>query len=115
MALLMSRTIGPQIAIRPLATEIRSSRLLWLCRVREMPCIGDTLVLRLIARIGAVRRFHSKRTLIEYAGIDAPPYQSGKFRASIRRGCYGKVTELYHGLSATECAEISNTSSEAAK
>lgn len=44
--------------------------------VREMPCIGDTLAPRLIAEIGDVRRFHSKRALIAYAGIDAPPYQS---------------------------------------
>ena len=36
--------------------------------VREMPCIGDTLAPRLIA----------------YAGIDAPPYQSGKFCANNR-------------------------------
>ena len=49
--------------------------------VREMPCIGDTLAPRLIAEIGDVRRFHSKRALIAYAGIDAPPYQSGKFRS----------------------------------
>ena len=42
--------------------------------VREMPCIGDTLAPRLIAEIGDVRRFHSKRALIAYAGIDAPPY-----------------------------------------
>lgn len=52
--------------------------------VREMPCIGDTLAPRLIAEIGDVRRFHSKRALIAYAGIDAPPYQSGKFSANNR-------------------------------
>ena len=52
--------------------------------VREMPCIGDTVAPRLIAEIGDVRRFHSKRALIAYAGIDAPPYQSGKFCANNR-------------------------------
>lgn len=52
--------------------------------VREMPCIGDTLAPRLIAEIGDVRRFHIKRALIAYAGIDAPPYQSGKFCANNR-------------------------------
>ena len=36
------------------------------------------------AEIGDVRRFHSKRALIAYAGIDAPPYQSGKFCANNR-------------------------------
>ena len=52
--------------------------------VREMPCIGDTLAPHLIAEIGDVRRFHNKRALIAYAGIDAPPYQSGKFCANNR-------------------------------
>lgn len=52
--------------------------------VREMPCIGDTLAPRIIAEIGDVRRFHNKHSLIAYAGIDAPPYQSGNFNATER-------------------------------
>ena len=52
--------------------------------VREMPCIGDTLAPRIIAEIGDVRRFHNKYSLIAYAGIDAPPYQSGTFNATER-------------------------------
>lgn len=52
--------------------------------VRNMPCIGDTLAPRIIAEIGDVRRFYNKHSLIAYAGIDAPPYQSGKFNASER-------------------------------
>ena len=52
--------------------------------VREMPCIGDTLAPRIIAEIGDVRRFRSKHSLIAYAGIDAPPYQSGTFNATER-------------------------------
>jgi len=52
--------------------------------VREMPCIGDTLAPRIIAEIGDVRRFHNKHSLIAYAGIDAPPYQSGTFNATER-------------------------------
>lgn len=52
--------------------------------VREMRCIGDTLAPRIIAEIGDIRRFHSKRAVIAYAGIDAPPYQSGKFNANDR-------------------------------
>jgi transposase len=52
--------------------------------VREMPCIGDTLAPRIIAKIGDVRRFKNKHSLIAYAGIDAPPYQSGNFNASER-------------------------------
>lgn len=52
--------------------------------VRNMPCIGDTLAPRIIAEIGDVRRFNNKHSLIAYAGIDAPPYQSGKFTATER-------------------------------
>lgn len=52
--------------------------------VREMPCIGDTLAPRIIAEIGDVRRFRNKHSLIAYAGIDAPPYQSGAFNATER-------------------------------
>lgn len=52
--------------------------------IREMPCIGDTLAPRIIAEIGDVRRFKNKHSLIAYAGIDAPPYQSGAFNATER-------------------------------
>ena len=52
--------------------------------VREMPCIGDTLAPRIIAEIGDVRRFRSKHSLIAYAGIDAPPYQSCTLNATER-------------------------------
>ena len=52
--------------------------------IRELPCIGDTLAPRIIAEIGDVRRFKNKRSLIAYAGIDAPPYQSGAFNATER-------------------------------
>ena len=46
--------------------------------VREMPCIGDTLAPRLIAEIGDVRRFSSKKSLIAFAGIEPQPNDSGK-------------------------------------
>ena len=52
--------------------------------VRDMNCIGDVLAPR-IAEIGDVRRFKNKHSLIAYAGIDAPPYQSGSFNASERK------------------------------
>lgn len=50
----------------------------------DMPGVGETLAPRLIAEIGDVRRFKNKHSLIAYAGIDAPPYQSGAFSASER-------------------------------
>ena len=52
--------------------------------VRAMGGVGDILAPRLIADIGDVRRFHSGKALIAYAGIDAPPYQSGHFASTNR-------------------------------
>ena len=52
--------------------------------VRSMPGIGDTLAPRLIAEIGDIRRFKNAKSLIAYAGIDAPPYQSGQFEGTRR-------------------------------
>ena len=52
--------------------------------IREMACIGYTLAPRIIAEIGDIRRFKNKHSLIAYAGIDAPPYQSGAFNATER-------------------------------
>lgn len=53
--------------------------------IKDMPGIGDTLAPRLIAEIGDIQRFHNKHALIAYAGIDAPPYQSGSFYATQRK------------------------------
>ena len=53
--------------------------------VREMGGVGDVLAPKLIAEIGDVRRFHSGKALIAYAGIDTPPYESGQFIGSNRK------------------------------
>lgn len=53
--------------------------------VREMGGVGDVLAVKLIAEIGDVRRLHSAKALIAWAGIDPPPYESGKFTGSKRR------------------------------
>ena len=45
--------------------------------VMQMYGVGPTLGPQLMAEIGDVRRFHSKKALVAFAGIDAPPYQSG--------------------------------------
>ena len=52
--------------------------------VMEMKGVGVSIGPRLIAEIGDPRRFHSAKALIAYAGIDAPPYQSGKFTGTER-------------------------------
>jgi len=58
--------------------------------VISMNGVGDTLAPRLIAEIGDIRRFHSGKALIAYAGIDSPPYESGGFigtkRSITKRG-----------------------------
>ena len=52
--------------------------------VSQMSGVGAVLGPRLIAEIGDVRRFRSASALIAFAGIDAPPYQSGTFTATKR-------------------------------
>ena len=47
--------------------------------VREMKGVCDGLSGRLIGEIGDVRRFNNGSALVAFAGIDAPPYESGKF------------------------------------
>ena len=47
--------------------------------VRAMGGVGNVLSVKLIAEIGDVRKFRSAKSLIAYAGIDPPPYESGKF------------------------------------
>ena len=52
--------------------------------IKKMKGVGDKLAPRLIAEIGDVRRFKNSKSLIAYAGIDAPPYQSGQFEGTNR-------------------------------
>ena len=52
--------------------------------ISEIPGCGKKLTARVIAEIGDVRRFKSAGSIIAYAGLDAPPYQSGQFEATNR-------------------------------
>ena len=45
--------------------------------VMKMFGVGPALGPQLMAEIGDVRRFYSKKALVAYAGIDAPPNDSG--------------------------------------
>lgn len=49
-----------------------------------MPGVGEILAPRLILEIENVTRFHSAKILVAYAGLDAPPFQSGNYTASKR-------------------------------
>jgi len=53
--------------------------------VSDMGGIGKVLAPRVVAEVGDVRNFKSRGSLIAYAGIDVPPYQSGKFTATERK------------------------------
>ncbi len=46
--------------------------------VMKMFGVGPALGPQLMAEIGDVRRFHSRRALVAFAGIDSPPCQSGQ-------------------------------------
>ena len=53
--------------------------------VRAMGGVGDTLAPKLIAEIGDVRRMHSAKALVAFAGIDPPPHESGQFVGTKRQ------------------------------
>jgi len=65
--------------MRGLANELKEYE-----TVMAMPGVGNILGPRIIAEIGDIRRFHSGSALVAYAGLDAPPYQSGTFTGSNR-------------------------------
>lgn len=46
--------------------------------------VGKILGPQLMAEIGDVRRFRKKACLVAFAGVDAPPFQSGKFDSKSR-------------------------------
>ncbi len=52
--------------------------------INEIPGCGKKLTSRVIAEIGDIRRFKNAGSIIAYAGLDAPPYQSGQFEATHR-------------------------------
>lgn len=80
--------------------------------VKEMPSIGETLAPRIVAEIGDIRRFKNKHSLVAYAGIDAPPYQSGAFSAS-ERHIPNAVTNICEKPRLKLCKALSNISRRA--
>lgn len=53
--------------------------------VMKMFGVGTTLGPQLMAEIGDVRRFHSKKALVAFAGLDSPPNDSGQVTNNHRR------------------------------
>ena len=52
--------------------------------VSEFFGVGDILGPQLMAEVGDVCRYRSKGSLVCFAGLEAPPYQSGKFESEGR-------------------------------
>lgn len=78
--------------------------------VRAMPGVGDTLAPRIIAEIGDIRRFHSGSALVAFAGIDAPPYQSGTINMINRHISKRGSSHLRRtGYEIMQCLKINGT------
>ena len=52
--------------------------------VMAMRGVGEVLGPQLMAEIGDVSRFQRKQSLVAFAGVDAPPFQSGKYESKNR-------------------------------
>ncbi|WP_159583473.1 transposase, partial [Streptococcus halichoeri] len=47
--------------------------------------ISDKLAVQITAEFGDLSKFRNKKCLISFVGIDAPPYESGNFKATQRK------------------------------
>lgn len=72
------RTTSAALAALKLEMQSLASSLPEYPVVMRMFGVGPALGPQLMAEIGDVRRFHAKKALVAFAGIDAPPYQSGQ-------------------------------------
>ena len=83
--------------------------------VRAMEGVGDVLAVKLIAEIGDIRKFHSGKALIAYAGIDPPPYESGKFIGTERHiSKRGSVTLRKVGYEVMRCVKSNGRTNDSA-
>lgn len=84
------QTIEETIAVLKAQMHELSKNLPEYKTVMDLYGVGEVLGPQLIAEIGDIRRFESRKSLIAFAGIDAPPYQSGaidiKSRSISKRG-----------------------------
>lgn len=98
-------------ALNRLRTEMNhvASQLPEYPAVLSLHGVGTTLGPQLIAEIGDVRRFYSRKALIAYAGIDSSPYQSGtidiKSRGISKRGSSSLRKTLFQVMDCILCHE----------
>ena len=81
--LLVEQAVAQLRATSAALTALKREMLTLAAQLPEYPVVmgmfgvGPTLGPQLIAEIGDVRRFYSKKALVAYAGLDAPPNDSG--------------------------------------
>lgn len=89
-AIIQLNTIQETIAVLRKEINNLASQLPEYETVMSMFGAGKILGSQLIAEIGNTRRFHNRKAITAFAGLDAPPYQSGtldvKSRSISKRG-----------------------------
>ena len=90
VGLLVEQAVSQLRATSPALAALRNEMQSLAASLPEYPVVmgmfgvGPALGPQLMAEIGDVRRFHSKKALVAFAGIDAPPYQSGQMEIRSR-------------------------------
>ncbi|MBO5273496.1 MAG: IS110 family transposase [Clostridia bacterium] len=83
-ALIQLQTVEESLAALKSEMLQLSSSLPEYATVMSFYGVGEILGPQLIAEIGDIHRFENKKCLVAFAGIDAPPYQSGTFNPQSR-------------------------------
>ncbi len=83
-AILQLNTLNETLASLQKEMDLLASTLPEYDTVMSLYGVGSVLCSQLIAEIGDVSRFSNKKALVGFAGIDAPPFQSGNFNPQSR-------------------------------
>lgn len=83
-AVLQLQNISETLALLRKEMQMLAAQLPEYETVMSIYGVGDVLGVQLMAEIGDITRFESKKSLVAFAGIDAPPYQSGNFNMTSR-------------------------------
>ena len=83
-AILQLKTVSKTLAALQQQMQTLAEKLPEYPVVMQLFGVGPILGPQLMAEIGDVRRFHSKKVLVAFSGIDAPPCQSGTMEVRSR-------------------------------
>ena len=78
--------------------------------LRSIPGIGEVTAATILSEIGSIDRFHSKKQLVAYAGLDPTVFQSGKFISTNNKISKRGSPYLRKALYQAACAAISKRS-----